>query len=309
MEGFVDLRSGDEGGSGDSFWPSFTDIMMVVVMIFMIASTVLILRNWDLVRELRETMDAERAAQEVARFASEVNATLEEQLANAQHEVSLMRMRLMRSQEESRAQAEALADREQRLLALQDRLGQAELDLAASRTRGSELESELQETTRTLAELRSVWQTQERELQEVRGQVVQLETARREQTEEIARLRRVGSEAERLLASLQGDYDSLKVKYDKLVRPARTAQGKHVVEVRYEKRDGDTRIALREPGQAAYRGVTRGELDTRLAALAEGYPDLLYVKIVIPENSGLSYNEAWRFTSDVLEKYDYYHRQ
>ena len=135
MDGFVDLRGSDEGTSGESFWPSFTDIMMVVVMIFMIASTVLIVRNWDLVRELRTTMDAERAAQEVARFASEVNATLEERLANAQHEVSLMRMRLMRSEEENRAQAERLAAREQRLLVLGDQLGQMEGELAASRAR------------------------------------------------------------------------------------------------------------------------------------------------------------------------------
>ena len=62
-EGFIDLRQKHDAGMGsDSFWPSFTDIMMVVVMIFMIASTVLMLRNWELVEKLRATIEAEYAA-------------------------------------------------------------------------------------------------------------------------------------------------------------------------------------------------------------------------------------------------------
>ena len=49
-QGFIDLRSSaDIAGDNASFWPSFTDIMTVVVMIFMLASVVLIMRNWALV--------------------------------------------------------------------------------------------------------------------------------------------------------------------------------------------------------------------------------------------------------------------
>jgi hypothetical protein len=37
-DAFIDLRRNAEAGTGgDTFWPSFTDIMMVIVMIFMIA--------------------------------------------------------------------------------------------------------------------------------------------------------------------------------------------------------------------------------------------------------------------------------
>jgi hypothetical protein len=32
----------------------------------------------------------------------------------------------------------------------------------------------------------------------------------------------------------------------------------------------------------------------------------LYVKVIFPENSGLSYNEAWEFTSHLHSNYDYY---
>ena len=34
----------------------------------------------------------------------------------------------------------------------------------------------------------------------------------------------------------------------------------------------------------------------------------LYVKIIIPEDSGLTYNEAWEFMRQLLVKYDYYYQ-
>jgi hypothetical protein len=58
----------------------------------------------------------------------------------------------------------------------------------------------------------------------------------------------------------------------------------------------------------SYRSVNQQELHQRLAALKEQYSGSLYVKIIIPENSGLSYSEASSFTFDLLGKYDYYHQ-
>jgi hypothetical protein len=52
--------------------------------------------------------------------------------------------------------------------------------------------------------------------------------------------------------------------------------------------------------------MQRKSLEKRLAELKQRYPKNLYVKIVIPDNSGLSYSEAWNFTKDMLDKYDYY---
>mgnify|MGYP006950044336 CR=1 FL=1 len=57
---FIDLRSGNL--SSESFWPSFTDIMTVIVMIFLLAMVVLLIKNMELVNELRATMEAERNA-------------------------------------------------------------------------------------------------------------------------------------------------------------------------------------------------------------------------------------------------------
>ncbi|MCW8888803.1 MAG: hypothetical protein OQK25_07040, partial [Gammaproteobacteria bacterium] len=116
---FIDLRQNAlSENSGASFWPSFTDIMMVIVMIFMLASTVLMLRNYELVEELRSTMAAEQLAAEEARMATQTNATLEEQIDQAQHYISELRMQIMQQTEANKLQAQMLEERNARLDAL-----------------------------------------------------------------------------------------------------------------------------------------------------------------------------------------------
>ena len=44
-----------------------------------------------------------------------------------------------------------------------------------------------------------------------------------------------------------------------------------------------------------------------IAALKKEHSKRLYIKIIIPENSGLSYSEAWEFMKSILHKYDYYY--
>ena len=64
-DGFVDLRvSPTVSGRSDedSVWPSFTDIMTVVVLIFLVALVVILMRNTELVGQLRERLAAMRAA-------------------------------------------------------------------------------------------------------------------------------------------------------------------------------------------------------------------------------------------------------
>ena len=61
--GFVDLRvsqSGQIATNEDSIWPSFTDVMTVIVMIFLLALVIILIRNMELVRQLRTTMAYEQ---------------------------------------------------------------------------------------------------------------------------------------------------------------------------------------------------------------------------------------------------------
>ena len=307
--GFIDLRCNTEAETGgDSFWPSFTDIMMVVVMIFMMTSTLLMLRNWDLVHELRATIMAEREAEELARSMTATSATLEEQLAQAQHANSELRMQLMRANESSQSLHEKLTATQQRLLALESDRQQLAASLQQSRRDAQLGEDRLAQSRSEFGQLSATHATMQERLQQVLEELQQSERNAQQQTAELAGLRKGSALSEQQLDLLQGEYDELKGKYDKLIRPARSAMGKHVVTVRYWKDGEYYQLRIKDAGEDDYTVVTRKELNLRLSELQKAHAGKLYVKLIIPDDSGLSYNEAWGFTMDILEKYDYYHQ-
>ena len=110
------------------------------------------------------------------------------------------------------------------------------------------------------------------------------------------------------MINIETTYDELKVKYDKLIKPARTAKGKHVVEVHHQRINGIERIRFKGEKDTAYTTLSSAELHARLAKAKKEHPKTLYVKIIIPKDSGLSYSEAWSFMKGLLEKYDYYYQ-
>jgi chromosome segregation ATPase len=315
-DAFIDLRrTTGEGTGGDTFWPSFTDIMMVIVMIFMIASTVLVLRNWDLVQELRATIAAEREAEELARSMTETSATLEEQLAQAQHINSEMRMQLMRADENRQSLQEQLSVQQQQILVLTEEQQQLAASLQDSRRvaqlnadRLARANTELATVNTEYERLKDTHTSMQERLQQVLDELAASEQTSREQAVELAGLRQGYSLSTRQMETLQGEYDELLVKYDRLVRPARSAKGKYVVTVRYWKEDGYYQLRFKDADDKDYSVVTRKELHRRLSKLKEEHAGDLYVKLIIPDDSGLSYNEAWGFTLDILDKYDYYHQ-
>jgi len=302
--GFIDLRQQSDGNStgNDSFWPSFTDIMMVIVMIFMIASTALMLRNQELVQKLRETLLAELQAEERARSMTEASATLEEQLASAQHANSELRIRLLRVTERGESLVQQLSDKEQRLLVLEADLRQSQQQSSNNKDRWQQSREELAQQAAQLAALR---QRHEDTLTELAHE----ETRQQQQLTELAALRLESSLTEQQLMALQDEYSQLQVRYDKLFKPARSARGKHVVTVRYWKEAGKYQLRIKDLNEQDYRSISREQLHRQLAALKEKYPAQLYVKLIIPDDSGLSYNEAWGFTVEMLDKYDYYHQK
>ncbi|MEM7193549.1 MAG: hypothetical protein AAF402_01275 [Pseudomonadota bacterium] len=110
------------------------------------------------------------------------------------------------------------------------------------------------------------------------------------------------------LVSLRDEYDSLEEKYRDLIRPARSSAGKYVVEVWVQKTNGVLNYRIREPGGAEPRTINRENLDALLSSLKDSKGRTLYTKVIIPENSQLSHNEAWRFTQEILTRYDYYYQ-
>ena len=81
-----------------------------------------------------------------------------------------------------------------------------------------------------------------------------------------------------------------------------------VVSVWFSKQNGRDRYRIREDDNGEFRDVSRSQMADSLAKLKDKHGKELYVKVILPENSGLSYNEAWRFTTEMQRAYDYYYQ-
>ncbi|NOQ89611.1 MAG: hypothetical protein GQ549_01550, partial [Gammaproteobacteria bacterium] len=281
--------------SSESFWPSFTDIMMVVVIIFVLTSMLLMVKNWELLDQLRNSMAAEEQAERIIHDTSEENATLEEQLAHAQNEISMLRMQLLLASEQSNQLNTELENKDRQIIIALSESEQLKNSITKNENQISSLSSKISAMTEDLSQLNSDIEQKQNALQDERQKIIIITQERDSQS--------------RRLSSLKDDFGSLKVKYDKLIKPARSAKGKYVVSVNFERIKGKERIRFKDSGQENYTLVTKKELHKKLAILKKKHPKKLYIKIVIPKKSGLTYNEAWTFMRGLLQKYDYYYRE
>ena len=370
--------------SGDnSFWPSFTDIMMVITMIFLMATSLLVVRNWQLVAELRESVAAEQLASQLIQSTSQENATLEERLANAEQSNSILRLRLLKKDEELQLSSEALRQQEIQIASLEienadfkQALEQANTSLAAVSSEldqvtaryqqvesqveslGAQLDQQQLESDKTRTQLstaqekiRSLEQSSlsqqkdisnltrdkqslsleidayERQLLALKdeyrellssanAEIKSLTLANRAQQQDISsltkeqQLRNKELEAyNRQLLTLKGEYEVVKSKYEELIKPARSAKGKYIVEVYYIKGKSGEIIRYKQPGDDGFTDLPLAEVEKRLSKLKAEQGKDLYVKIIIPQDSGLTYSEAWDFMRNLLVKYDYYYQE
>ena len=329
--GFTDLRLNGGGGEvQEGFWPSFTDIMTVVVMIFLISMVVLLVRNMELVNQLRATMEAERIAAELARATGEEKDSLSSALHRAEDRVQQMQLEIMRLQEKGLHSETLIADQLRAISGLsneRDDLAQQAAQLALLRQRleadvarrqaqidaaMTELDDKqvrLNAAERSITTLEETTEKLRSRVAESQEQADRLQRTVAEQRESLEQARLDEQEVERRYLVLASDFDNLKVKYDKLVRPARSSSGRHLVEVRYWKDGGQYLMSWREGGEGAYQQIKRSQLDKVLQRLSKEKKNGLYVKVIFPENSGLSYNEAWEFTSHLHGNYDYYFKE
>ena len=329
-EAFTDLRlNKQEGQVNESFWPSFTDIMTTVVMIFLIAMVVLIGRNLELMEKLRSTMEAERIAAELARATGEEKNTLAMALHNTEEQASHMALEISRLYAKAKEAEALIADQKKQIStitakrdSLNDTIGQmklarekvdAELDRQkmALTTANKKLDNRELELTAARSDIDLLKQSLagiENNLEKSQETALNLQMQLTERNQEIELARQSADDMQRKYNVLSGDFDTLQVKYNKLIRPARTPQGRYYVEVRYWKEDGDYRLAWREAKTGPFNDVTRAELDQQLSKLAEQQKNGLYVRIIFPEDAGLTYNEAFELTSHLHREYDYYFR-
>ncbi len=320
------------GGMGgeNSFWPSFTDIMMVITMIFLMATSLLVVRNWQLVAELRESVAAERIASQLIESTSLENATLEERLANAEQSNSILRLRVLKKEEELASAESTMREQEISISSLQGQnrdlsqslqqsqrlLAAANLEIDAATAQYSELSAQINRLQQQLAQQQLQGEQARDALQSAQAQIKSLTESSASQKLSISQLRQEKSQLSaeiesynQQLLTLKGDYETVKSKYEELIKPARSARGKIIAEVYYVKSAGDEVIRYRQPGDSDFSRLSLAEVEKRLDKLKQAHGKQLYVKIIIPEDSGLTYNEAWSFMRKLLVKYDYYYQE
>jgi len=118
-DGFVDLRvSPTVSGRSDedSVWPSFTDIMTVVVLIFLVALVIILMRNTELVGQLRESVSQTETM-------TTQRGEMEMRIAALGDEVVRLRSVLAQTEAERSAAEETIVLKESEISALLDDVG------------------------------------------------------------------------------------------------------------------------------------------------------------------------------------------
>ena len=303
---FPDLRVHRVGVREEGFWPSFTDIMMVIVMIFLMAMLGLLLRNMDLVGKLQAALhEAQQAAQKIKRTSS-ANQDLSSRLAQREHDLEMMRAQLM----DVSAQRKAV---EARLAAAQQAEASWRQKAEQLRRNYQQLQGEKQSLDDTLTTLRAQLEQNrlaaEAQSRQAAEQLKQARQQLQQQGVDLVKLRAALAEQDTANRLLRDDYSELAAKYQRLIRPARSSLGKVVVTVRYLRRDGKLKIAIQPPDSKGFIDVDSVRLHQMLSQLKQKLGRKLYVRILFPRDSGLSYNEAWRITESLLRLYDYYYQE
>jgi chromosome segregation ATPase len=305
FRGYPDLRLNRSSTSSDtSLWPSFTDIMTVILMVFMLTMVVVIIKNADLIDQIRLSRSLQAEAEE--RLASNVqvladlrvrNTDLEEAIRSTRMEIILLTDEAERLRDDLDIKAAAIAR-------LADEREELEENLRLIRLQLTEKEQDLENAQAMIGGIRDEAERANRELS---LQIADLLSRLEKNEATLLTLSDEKSDLEMALARQRQDFSSLEDKYLKLVRPARSSLGKQVASVQLLRQDGALTYKLKDLGDEAWVEMSRAALFRRLAALKDQHGDALYIKVVIPDDSGLSYNEAWDFTKAVLSEFDYYY--
>jgi chromosome segregation ATPase len=422
---FVDLRMANAGIAGDtegSVWPAFTDIMTVVLMIFLMSLVAFLIRNTQLLDELQTTLIEKDQITETAFLSAEQNTALQAQLALVRERILSLESSLMTvtgtkdelqitldQREQSVRDLETeialltrlrdqlsnsnsdlfkqldvnrialalsektLEETEQTLDTSQKTLSQTELTLTETElefseskntlnekislllaakaglivaqeksnlaltdseaaklelnrkiislseqlrlisdkldsqtTRNEQLDTQLEDQKTIMAGLSSSREELEQKLLEMAENLNHLQKMYDLRGSVVMDLRAELRGDELKYNSLQEEFDSLDEQYRKLIRPARSPAGKYVVDVYFAKQAGKAVYRIREPDQPEPLTVSLGELEAKLTALKETHQQSLYTKVRIDDKSGVGFNEAWRFTQDMLSRFDYY---
>jgi chromosome segregation ATPase len=311
---YVDLRQNTgKAEVNDSLWPTFTDIMAVVLMIFMLSMIMIIIRNTDLARQL-QTVEESLQKSQLARsdLRSQV-AEIEEDLRKKEMEIILLGDENQFVKSTLEGKLAIITALESDLSNLKEKTRGLEEDISAKEQYLVKLQSEKEREIAGIkeqheSEIVKLTEEMEKKIEEFNSKFSALAQVINEREGTILVLNRKQEELSLTLARQRRDYTVIEEKYNKLLRPARSPSGKNVVTISYFRRGKEYPILFKDIDSETYEEIEESQLHKKLGDLKERLKDKLYVKIIIPEDSNLSYNEAWTFTRDILSRYDYYHQ-
>jgi len=292
--GFVDLRLNQQDQNEESFWPSFTDIMMVIVMIFLLAMVILLTRNMELVSQLRQSLQSEQEATQQAQSTSQQNSTLNQRLQALEKDADMMRLKLMDLSDEHEHTLIQLAASQASNLESRDHYAQLQQKNVQLIQFNTNLQQKAQQLDDSLMQANTAYLALQHQFQVSQHDLLDAQNSQQNSASHIA--------------SLEQDYAGLEKKYQRLIRPARSSKGRYVVQVRYKKVDGIVHIDMKSPHDVNFTAVSGAAMHKRLDKIQTQHKKDLYIKIIFPEDSGLSYNEAWKMTESLLRMYDYYYQ-
>ena len=336
---FTDLRINRDNRNGEIIlWPSFTDIMTVVLMIFMLTMVVVIIKNTTLAQSLLRSEEKGRQIEALLQRSEAAGTDLKNTLADLEEKLRQKEMQIILLSDEAKvlhqnlenktaiitAAGSELADLKNRIVILQETAQKAEAEVGRARESearaAAAFEKQTAELTRQydirIAELQLAsekklaeqTEAKKKEIEEYNRKVLALLSQLKDKESAILSLGSQKQALELSLAKQRQDFSTLEEKYIRLIRPARSPSGKKVVTVTFQRIDGNYHIAFKNVDSEKVETLTLDQLNRQLGKLKQKWQDQLYVRIVIPENSGLTYNEAWTFTKDILSRYDYYYQ-
>jgi chromosome segregation ATPase len=310
FQNYADLRLNTRGQNADiSLWPSFTDIMTVILMIFMLTMIVVIIKNANLAQQLIIRENRQKQIEEALEESRKTESELKLGITNLEEKLRDKEMEIILLGDEAKAMQRSLEAKLATISASEKEISELREDVRRLATEVSHKESEAAELeVRYEKKLSALTEETKRLIEEFNRKFAALAEHLSQKEETILTLDAEKTELELALAKQRKAYSVLEDKYQKLIGPARSPLGKKVVAVHYSKKDGEYQILFKDLDAAEFQKLDEEHLHDRLAKLKKQLENKLYVKIIIPETSGLSYNEAWDFTRDILSRYDYYYQ-
>ena len=261
-EGFVDLRvspSVSGRSDEDSVWPSFTDIMTVVVLIFLVSLVVILMRNTELVAQLSESVSQKQAM-------TTQQGDLELRIASLGDEIVHLRVALNQTEADRLAAEQKTQLKEGEISALLD-------DVSALKQLRAQLASEKATLAEEKAGLGEKLTTVTGEKEQLAGQKAALLITQQELKGQVESLQQTRTTLSTDIARLQGSLSAMQAEQAALALTAQ-AQAQEAASLA-EARDGLSKERDELTTQVTLLEVTRGVLQTETSALRDELEGLL----------------------------------